>query len=169
MTHFARAALCAVIIVTSAFVHAHEQADTATLARIRSEALERSKVLDTFNQLANVIGPRLTNSPEHLASFRGAAPIVEELLTLALRLRLESPRLGLRTFADGTQQLVEGDIPLLADVTISGEISSIGLSYALGIRNIFDWQYRLPGGEDIAIPFLPQPGRSVYFETALRF
>ena len=34
------------------------RADGAVLAKIRAEALERSKVLDTFNHLANVIGPR---------------------------------------------------------------------------------------------------------------
>ncbi len=44
---------------------AQEPVDTAVVAKIRAEAFDRGKVLDTFNQLANVIGPRLTNSPAH--------------------------------------------------------------------------------------------------------
>lgn len=49
-------------------VVAQEQVDTAMVAKIRSEGYDRSKVLDTFNELANVIGPRLTNSPAHKRS-----------------------------------------------------------------------------------------------------
>jgi hypothetical protein len=44
---------------------AQEPVDSAMIARIRAEGLDRSRVLDTFNHLANVIGPRLTNSPAH--------------------------------------------------------------------------------------------------------
>jgi outer membrane receptor protein involved in Fe transport len=131
-----------------------------------SYSFQRTRIGDLLSDAPEA---RLTNSPEHMASFRGAAPLIEELLTLAVRLRVESPRLGLRTFADGTTQLVEGDIPLLADVTLSGEVSAIGLRYAVGIRNLFDWQYRLPGGEDIAVPFIPQTGRTVYLETTVSF
>jgi hypothetical protein len=47
---------------------AQEPADAAVVAKIRAEGLDRSKVLDTFNQLANIIGPRLTNSPAHKRS-----------------------------------------------------------------------------------------------------
>ena len=46
-------------------VVAQEPVDTAMIAKIKAEATERGQVLDTFNQLANVIGPRLTNSPAH--------------------------------------------------------------------------------------------------------
>jgi outer membrane receptor protein involved in Fe transport len=131
-----------------------------------SYSYQRTRIGDLLSDAPEA---RLTNSPEHIAAFRGAAPIVEELLTLALRLRIESPRLGVRTFSDGTSQLVEGDVPVLADVIMSGEVSAIGLSYAIGIRNMFDWQYRLPAGEDVTVPFLPQAGRTFYLETTLRF
>ena len=49
-------------------VAAQERADEAMVARIRAEAFDRGRVLDTFDQLANVIGPRLTNSPAHKRS-----------------------------------------------------------------------------------------------------
>lgn len=47
---------------------AQEPVDVAMVAKIRSEGYDRSKVLDTFHQLATVIGPRLTNSPAHKRS-----------------------------------------------------------------------------------------------------
>ena len=42
---------------------AQEPVDQAMIARIREEGLTRSRVVETFNQLTNVIGPRLTGSP----------------------------------------------------------------------------------------------------------
>lgn len=53
------------VILLSAPLLAQEPVDTAMVARIRAEAFERGQVLETFNQLTNVIGPRLTNSPGH--------------------------------------------------------------------------------------------------------
>lgn len=131
-----------------------------------SYSYQRTRVGDL---LSDELDNRVSNSPEHLIGFRGAAPIVPELLTIALRLRVETARLGLRTRPDGETELVPGDIPVLADLVLSGEVSEIGLSYALGVRNLLDWQYRYPGGEDIAIPFLPQPGRQVFLQTTIRF
>src|ERR1043166_8171552 len=43
---------------------AQEPVDQATIARIRDEGLARSRVGETFNHLTNVIGPRLTGSPQ---------------------------------------------------------------------------------------------------------
>jgi hypothetical protein len=47
---------------------AQERVDEAMVAKIRAEAYDRGRVLETFDQLANVIGPRLTNSPAHKRS-----------------------------------------------------------------------------------------------------
>jgi hypothetical protein len=55
----------ALALVCAMPLAAQERADEAMIAKIRAEAYERGKVLDTFDQLANVIGPRLTNSPAH--------------------------------------------------------------------------------------------------------
>ncbi len=131
-----------------------------------SYAFQRTRIGDLGS---DADAARLTNSPEHLVSFRGAAPIVPELLTIAVRLRVESPRLGLQVAPDGTTSLVEGEVPVLADVILSGEVSEIGLSYALGVRNLLDWQYGYPAGEDVAVPFVPQPGRSVFLQTTVTF
>ena len=56
---------CGVVALLTVPVLAQEPVDTAMVAKIRAEAFDRGQVLDTFNHLANVIGPRLTNSPAH--------------------------------------------------------------------------------------------------------
>ncbi|HUU35968.1 MAG TPA: M20/M25/M40 family metallo-hydrolase, partial [Vicinamibacterales bacterium] len=64
------ASLCvgiAILLVTQAG-SAQQAADDAMLAKIRAEGLERSRVLEVFDHLTAVIGPRLTNSPAHKRS-----------------------------------------------------------------------------------------------------
>src|SRR6185436_4863572 len=39
--------------------------DTALLAKIREEAMQRSQIMKTMHMLADVYGPRLTGSPNH--------------------------------------------------------------------------------------------------------
>jgi carboxypeptidase Q len=60
-----RMAICLTVALVALPLGAQERVDSGMIAKIRSEGLERSKVLDTFHQLTNVIGPRLTNSPAH--------------------------------------------------------------------------------------------------------
>lgn len=56
-----------VVAVTGAAVAAplagQEPVDSGVIARIRDEGLNHSRVLELFNHLTNVIGPRLTGSP----------------------------------------------------------------------------------------------------------
>jgi hypothetical protein len=61
----ARVVTIVVVLLLVVSARAQQPADSGMISRIRAEALERPKVLDTFNQLTNVIGPRLTNSPAH--------------------------------------------------------------------------------------------------------
>ena len=44
---------------------AQEPVDREVISRIKEEGLQRSRVEQTFNQLTNVIGPRLTGSPAY--------------------------------------------------------------------------------------------------------
>lgn len=108
---------------------------------------------------------RITNSPEHLASIRGVAPLIEDVMSIAARLRVESPRLAQR--AGGP--LIESPVPVLLDVVVSGRIADIHLDYAIGLRNVFDWQYSYPGGGDLPMLFVPQPGRTFFLQTTLYY
>jgi carboxypeptidase Q len=44
---------------------AQDRTDFTVIEKIRAEGMDRSKVLETFDYLTTVIGPRLTNSPAH--------------------------------------------------------------------------------------------------------
>ena len=44
---------------------AQEKVDFTVIEKIRAEGMDRSKVVETFDYLTTVIGPRLTNSPAH--------------------------------------------------------------------------------------------------------
>ncbi|MEO8500018.1 MAG: peptidase M28, partial [Vicinamibacteria bacterium] len=46
-----------------ASLFAQETVDEAVMARIKSEAFQRSEVMDTLSWLSDVYGPRLTGSP----------------------------------------------------------------------------------------------------------
>jgi hypothetical protein len=50
-------------VTLAVILHAQEPVDLAMVAKIRDEGLNRSQVMDTFNYLTTVIGPRLTASP----------------------------------------------------------------------------------------------------------
>jgi hypothetical protein len=55
--------LAVLLVATSA--DAQEKIDTAMIAKIRAEGLEHSRVMEVFDHLVNVIGPRLTASPAY--------------------------------------------------------------------------------------------------------
>jgi carboxypeptidase Q len=69
------------VLVLCVSVFTQEPVDRTVIARIRSEGLERSQILQTFDQLVTVIGPRLTNSPAHR---RAVDWTVERLKALGL-------------------------------------------------------------------------------------
>ncbi len=57
-------ALCGSLSTVAAAVR-DEDVDYATLTRIREEAFGNSKVMETLSQLTDVLGPRLTGSPQY--------------------------------------------------------------------------------------------------------
>ena len=62
-------------LVTPSFAHAQ---DAAALARIRDEGMNRSQVVELFNHLTNVIGPRLTGTPAFKQSIDWSAAKLRE-------------------------------------------------------------------------------------------
>ncbi len=54
-----------VVVFCGSWVHAGVEGDLQALSRIREEAIEKSEVMQTLSHLADVVGPRLTNSPGH--------------------------------------------------------------------------------------------------------
>jgi len=71
------ASIAAVTITVGAAWTVQEPVDTAMIAKIRDEGLNRSQVAPVFNMLVDTIGPRLTASPEH----KRAAEYMRDLAT----------------------------------------------------------------------------------------
>lgn len=65
-------ALAAVLLPAVPRAQAGETPDPAIVARIQDEAFQRSQVMDTLSYLADVHGPRLTNSPQARAAIAWA-------------------------------------------------------------------------------------------------
>jgi hypothetical protein len=67
------AALCALTLPAAAPAQ-----DASTLARIRDEGMNRSRVLELFDHLTNVIGPRLTGTPAFKQSVDWSAATLKQ-------------------------------------------------------------------------------------------
>ena len=63
-------------------------------------------------------------------------PAIEELATLAVRLRVESTRLRILEDEAGLD-VIESTVPVLGDVILSGGSARAGIRYAIGVRNVF--------------------------------
>jgi hypothetical protein len=57
--------LIGLVMLMAAAMTGQEKTDAAMIAKIRAEGLQRSRVLEVFDHLVNVIGPRLTASPAY--------------------------------------------------------------------------------------------------------
>jgi carboxypeptidase Q len=98
MPHAYRAAVvfCAVLTVFAPAVPRAQNDEAATIAKIRSEGLERSRVAGMFGHLVDVIGPRLTGTP----AYKRAADWSREQLAHS---GLQNARLETWTFGRGWQ------------------------------------------------------------------
>src|SRR4026207_1565290 len=61
------------ILLIPALLPAQERVDLAMLTRIKNEAFNNSKVMETMHQLTDRYGPRLTNSKQFRAAGAWAA------------------------------------------------------------------------------------------------
>ncbi|MBW2700382.1 MAG: TonB-dependent receptor [Deltaproteobacteria bacterium] len=101
------------------------------------------------------------NSPEHLAGAKLVLPIVGRYLRLASRLIFEAGRLD----RNGDRL----DPILLWDLTLSGSVEEWHLKYAAGVRNLLDWRYCHPTGEDVPDPRLRQQGISLLLDLSFTY
>jgi outer membrane receptor protein involved in Fe transport len=100
------------------------------------------------------------NAPQHFFSFRGVVPIVPSLISGAVRTTVEAPRRIDVETRDNTKTAV------VTDMVLSGQVASYELRYAIGVYNLFNWQYSLPASP-YASRLMPQQGRSFMFSLTL--
>jgi hypothetical protein len=109
------------------------------------------------------------NAPAHLASLKGAAPLLGRDLTLMNRLTFEGPRYDVDDAADSTTLQTRTDGSLIWDIVLSGREARWGLDYSLGVYNAFDSRAHVPVSDEFRQRSLPISGRSLLASLGLTF
>lgn len=108
------------------------------------------------------------NTVEHLASFRGAVPILGRTLMAMSRVTFEGPRPD-RNDVQGTDSQLKTDPGVIWDFVLTGEVEKLAVRYALGLYNALDWKYSvIPSGE-FRQRTIVQNGRTVLASLTLSF
>lgn len=85
---------------------------------------------------------KVPNSPTHLASVKGAVPIIGRSLSVMNRVTLDGSRYDrLETTTDPAQG--KTDAGVVWDVVFSGDMMGSKVRYAVGAYNVADWHYWL--------------------------
>lgn len=111
---------------------------------------------------------QVPNSPEHMGSVRGAAPLFGKAVVLASRLTVEAPRFdrNVKTYEgetpppDGVPNQTKTEPAVIWDIVVSGQLEVGGLRYNVGVYNVGDWRYTAPTAAQYTIAKMPQNGRT---------
>jgi outer membrane receptor for ferrienterochelin and colicin len=110
----------------------------------------------------------VSNAPVHLASLRGSVPILARALLASTRISMEGPRFD-RNENEGDDPQGRSNTAFVWDLVFSGEEPRVGLTYAFGVYNAFDWRYSLPTSAEFRQSKLPQDGRTFLASAELAF
>ncbi|MCA9515124.1 MAG: TonB-dependent receptor [Myxococcales bacterium] len=106
-------------------------------------------------------GARIPSSPTHLAAAKLIVPLLGREMSLATRLTVDAGRLA----RDG-EKLGAG---VLWDLGLWGLVAGGRVEYSVSVRNLLDWDYRYPVGDDVLDRTVPAPGVSVVADLTARF
>ena len=101
----------------------------------------------------------VANSPEHLASFKAAAPLVARGITMATRLTFEGPRYDRYESVNDPPQ-GKTSPAVIWDLVLSGEQDRWGLRYSVGAYNVTGFRYSVPVSDEFTQVTIPQRGRT---------
>jgi outer membrane receptor protein involved in Fe transport len=119
------------------------------------------------------------NAPEHLASVKGAVPILGRALMATTRLSFASGRYDINdqkpTLGAPQAPQTETTPAFLWDLVLSGQEPRYHVRYSLGMYNAFDWKYSVPVSSEFTQPsgatlgVMPQMGRTVMAAAYVTF
>ncbi|MEO7113823.1 MAG: TonB-dependent receptor [Polyangiaceae bacterium] len=124
---------------------------------------QHSRYLNDGGTLRNV-----PNSPEHLAGFKGAVPIVGRSLVMMSRVSFDGPRWDRYDQVTDPPQL-QTDPSVIWDLVFSGEAEKLGVRYSLGVYNITNWKAAVPISAEFVERTAQQNGRTVLATTSISF
>ncbi len=106
-------------------------------------------------------GVDVPNAPIHLAGAKFVLPLFNRRVRLASRFYLEIGRKN--------RDLDELPPTVLWDLVFSGELPALQLRYSAGIRNILNWSYSHPVGDELEELAVKQPGTSATVDLHFQF
>jgi len=120
---------------------------------------------------------RVPNSPEHLASLKGAVPVLGRGLTLANRLTFAGAVYDRNeeTSPDPAAFQSKLDPSVLWDLILTGREDRWGLTYSIGAYNVTAWRYFAPVSGEFtqdtgrSLRSIVQNGRTFLASVSLRF
>jgi outer membrane receptor protein involved in Fe transport len=142
---------------------------SASYSAQHSRYLPSMSVSDVLGSKDNPAFRRVPNAPEHLASIRGAAPILARALLASTRISIEGPRFDRHEQVDDPVQQGTTDPAVVWDFVLSGEEQRWGLHYAFGLYNAFDWRYSVPVSNEFTQNTIVQNGRTVMANASINF
>jgi outer membrane receptor protein involved in Fe transport len=108
------------------------------------------------------------NSPTHLASMKGAVPIIGRSLMGMTRISVEGPRPD-RNFQGTDPPQGTTDTGVIWDLVFSGEAEKLGIRYAVGAYNIAGWRYDTVPSSEFRQRTIVQNGRTVLATVSASF
>jgi outer membrane receptor for ferrienterochelin and colicin len=124
---------------------------------------------DALKGRENAALRHVSNAPEHLASLKGAVPILSHGLVLSTRMSLEGPRWDRHEDASDPVPQAKTEAAVVWDLVLSGEEARWGLRYAFGVYNAFDWRYTTPLSVEFRQNTIVQPGRTFLASANVTF
>ena len=120
-------------------------------------SLQRTRYLDVAESQRREV----PNSPNVLASLKGAIPIAQRALSLMSRLSYIGPRWDRYDRpGDPEQQRVDG--ALVWDLVFTGESERFRVRYGIGVYNVLDTRWFAPVSGEYRMRTIPQNGRTIY-------
>lgn len=135
----------------------------------RSAYLASSSLSDLFRLKRSPDYREVPNAPTHLASIRGAVPILSRSLTLMSRLSLEGERYDSNDKKSSLVPQTRTEAALSWDFVLTGVEKRWGLSYSVGVYNAFDSHARVPVSREFRQRSVPIAGRSLLASASLSF
>jgi len=135
----------------------------------RSVYLASGSFSDLVTMTRSAAYREVPNSPNHLASIRGAVPIFARALTLMSRLSLEGPRYDTNDDAASTTAQTRTESAIIWDFVLSGTEGRWGLTYAAGIYNAFDSRVGNPVSNEFVQRTIPITGRTLLATASVNF
>ena len=141
----------------------------ASYSAQRSRYLEGAALSDIFGASSNAELRQVPNAPEHLASLRGSVPVIAHALFASTRISVEGPRFDRHDEAADPVAQKRTSGAVIWDFVFSGQEAKWGLSYGVGVYNVFDWRYATPLSAEFKQRKLVQNGRTLMATASVTF